>query len=506
MVGLDSGDSISRGEELYRKGQHPDPEEALLDLERLFADPDLIALRAKEPAHPAVVQHAIVSLFVGRDTSSARFGEALEIDLFDAAGLFLELLVDHQIWNASEDFWKLLEDAEIRQFLTTRLPKPEMYRDVLVELTYWASLRSKGYQASLQEADGLPDLKVETDGAKTWVEAKHIRLGTSPSRLKKLVEKANRQIKSAEPEVAGLVYVHLSRYGQRAERVEGVPNDVQQFVDEARKALSGASFGRIGKIVLSWDKTWMPIRPVAAEEPKYVMAAARHSMVIEHSKPLLPSALPNSDAKVLNTAIIAFDAKSPRGELPPYITHDVEVSDLLRSTTERSQGLTPLHLVDIVRDPSEMHRHAIDGGGDEFLLATRLFESEGSRSEVVLVEGIKLRDQRVTLLGAFRLFGRHDQLVEWSSDPTSCFEALLEQFGVPVGAPGIDSQLIHKSLQVPSSDAGAVGFGVDRQISDDDRLVFLGIFRRTAEFLQVHWLHAIDLREYERSLDRNLRT
>lgn len=497
-------ESVARGDALYRKAGHPDPVAGLRALERLFDDPGLASLRVREPSHPAVLQHAVTSLFVDRGSDSARHADGYGVDLFDAVRRSLDLIVDQSIWSQDEDFWEVLQDPATKRFLASRLPKPKMYRDVLVELTYWASLRRGGYKPKLEELSGLPDLSLDEGGGTTWIEAKHIQLGTNPKRIKKVIEKANRQIKSADPTVAGLVYIHLSRYGQRAEVADGTPKDVQPFVDAAERAISGTSFRRIGKVVLSWDKTWLPRESVADEQPRYVMAAVRNSVVLEHASPLLESVLSDEEARVANTAVMAFDSKIPRDQLTPYVARDVVVSDLLRTTIERSQGLTPLHLVDVVRDPTGLHRHRLGDAGDEFVLATQLVSTERSGSEVVLVEGIKSADGRTTLLAAFRMFGSPSELSRWSTDPTSCFESLLDEFGLPVGAADTKASKFVESIRVPLRDGGDAEIGLIRKITQEDNVVLLGLFRRTGRFLEASWLHAVDLRLYERSLSKYL--
>lgn len=101
---------------------------------------------------------------------------------------------DRMYWLADGYFEELVQGEETRRFIQSRLPTPEHYEATIVELAYWGWLKARGLFPQLTEDSGKPDLIVGKDisGDEVHCEVKAILPGTKPSRIDKIVKKANK--------------------------------------------------------------------------------------------------------------------------------------------------------------------------------------------------------------------------------------------------------------------------------------------------------------------------
>jgi len=159
-------------------------------LELMFADPNLAALRASDPTHPAAVRwHDLQEL--------RREGQKLPADRI---GLIMEALREYlstTLWAPEapgEYFWDFLPHEATRVRTVSNLLSAEGFADVLAELYYWGWLRFRGFDARRVEEDGVSDIVLsQGSDREVRIEVKRIHRGTNPSAVRRVIQKANRQ-------------------------------------------------------------------------------------------------------------------------------------------------------------------------------------------------------------------------------------------------------------------------------------------------------------------------
>lgn len=243
---------------------------------------------------------------------------------------------DRMSWLADGYFEELEETVQARKFVAERLPVAEHYEATIAELGYWGWIKARGGAPVLLTSEGMPDLLLgpDAEGDAVYCDVKSIRHGTCPDRIRKVIEKTNRQLKRVHGEsTKGLCYIRILtpviRYPQfsdnghgrlmlqpdeRSKNELGVPNEIAAYFDAVRYALSGPSYRSVSKVILSWEE-----RLVIGNIPGWLtVMGTRNSCLIDHSHARVRFDV-NFD--LLPKATVAFNIK-----LVPRVPYEMGVA------------------------------------------------------------------------------------------------------------------------------------------------------------------------------------
>lgn len=281
------------------------PEEVLIQvriLELMFDDPGLTDLRKGVPDHPAVQRVDQLSGFANAEQFDWDRGH----ELAEAVG---SMLIDRSSWVGSfdqDDFWSLIEESKARKSCIGRIRDPHQFGDVLAELFYFGWLASEGLTVQLSGAEGLPDLTIVADSGPVRAEVKRIRQGSGPERARAVIKKANQQIKRANPDSAGVVYLSVDRLARSTGTDDVPPEDVQPYLDQVSRQLSSGLTRSVAVVCVSWDD-WIELpskRTSLAEFSTFVIR--RRTLVAEHPEPREDVSLPDRALNIGTTAMIVL--------------------------------------------------------------------------------------------------------------------------------------------------------------------------------------------------------
>ena len=236
-------------------GEHDQPallaelKRQIARLEAMFGDPGLAELRTAAPDHPAIERFDSLTTFLA-DSGQLTAANELEVSL-DIGSAF----IDHMTWPGeleSGDFWSFIPDANARSYVERRIRVPEAYPDVVSELFWWGALSPK-VGVAMGEEEGMPDLLLDTDPP-SWGEVKCIHVGTSTNRVRKILQKANKQLKVADSDEVGAALVYIQRRGDRASLDDRIPGDVLPYIEAGRRVLDSGMCSAVAHVVFVWDE------------------------------------------------------------------------------------------------------------------------------------------------------------------------------------------------------------------------------------------------------------
>lgn len=178
-------------------------------------------------------------------------------------------------------------DDGVARKIRSRVLQPRGYSDLLVELVIGGFHRSEGRRVIPYERDSYPDLRVDATEIPLLVECKRLQT-TGERRIRKVVQKANKQVKMAAADLArpfdGVVVLDLN--GVRAPRFgssEWTPTHVEEAIGAARRALSGEKNRSIRQALVVWDYYAFSGNDRAQTLTAYVRACA----AVDHTGPVL---------------------------------------------------------------------------------------------------------------------------------------------------------------------------------------------------------------------------
>lgn len=182
---------------------------------------------------------------------------------------------DRMYWLADNYFSELETNQTIQKFISTRLPKSDLYDATISELMYWGWLKSKGFTPRLIDEDGAPDLLVGKDvnDNNVYCEIKSLLPGIKPEAIQNNLSKANRQIKhqGGDSAVGYCLFrmVEPIRYIPSIEKKNGleilsrscskaidlvIPSQLQQYVDTVQKHLQSSNYRSIACVIFLWEE------------------------------------------------------------------------------------------------------------------------------------------------------------------------------------------------------------------------------------------------------------
>jgi len=424
-------------------------------LELLFDDSGLTSLRRHAPLHPAVKRYDAITAFI-TNKLEVRFEDAdvvLQVGSMLLDGLAIDptgLPLDPPV--TADTVFKLIEDPEVFLQLRTRVSDTQQFTDQMTSLACWAMLRRKGFAAKLVERMGLPDILVPLVGKPNeWIEVKRIRMGSKPGRAREVIKKANRQIKRADPNGVGALYLSIERPQQRVAFDDTSPPEVQAYIDEVDRELCSGHSRSVGFVIVAWDDHM--VRASSPERTYYFLR--RRSVLREHQAPRCSASLPRNALDLGETVMLpllgpramlkvpmTWTRPTPNStDLASIPTGGVTVTDLFRRVCEETGDVRSVHAVQALRQPSAVASYEL--AQVRILLVTRRVTSSKHPYTLLLIASVRNGDQTEILLG----FHIYDDAVVLSEEtlPFDVFAVLLERYGVPIEVGGLRALFIPRA-------------------------------------------------------------
>lgn len=454
-------------------------------LEAMFDDPGLTALRRRHKDHPAVRRHD--NLVAGRQTPP---DEDLERQrLQDLSQGFW----DRETWAqkpAARPFWSSTVPEENQaRMVENRIEDPQQFEDTTLELFAWGALRIAGIAAELQESEGQPDIRLPGSPQVGWLEVKRIHVGTVPSRARRVLTKANRQIKSVSLDRAGTLYLFVGTTQEAAVFDDATPADVEQYIAEVQRTLGSSADKHVGQVVVGWDDFM-----VLGHFPDPVMYAfRRRALVLNHANAVSPPTDTDWASIFGFTSTTWVRPSSLSTARPaPLVTSKLVVGDLFQDRNSWVGGIRASHARRVLDSPDGLVEVQLATQGMTVVLATKRIDLTGS-PHVMLLIGYRRGDERLTLADGFRLRGSEAELEAWKVDPSTAFDQLLRRYGLPVSIGSEPAQLFHVHHEAP----GPLALSV--RSADVSRLAIAAFIKSTSELWEADWVYAVDDAAYRRS-------
>lgn len=395
----------------------------LRTLELLFDDVDLTALRRRIPLHPAVIRYNTINAFLKKQQG---------LQYPDETSLVLEigsLLLDgFALIEAGLDVTRAMDPEVLRQ-LRARASDPEQFGDQMAALAFWGMLRSKGIGAEIVEREGLPDIFVPLAASNgQWVEVKRIRLGTRPRRVRDVIGDANDQMKRAEPNGIGSVYLQIERPQHKLVFDDAVPPQVQSYLSEVQRELGSGHSRSVAEVIVAWDDYMVLGTP--PERTSYFLR--RRTLLFPHRTPRGPSRLPRDSVVLGRTVMLPIIWRG--GPQTPRRVHavragNITVTELFRQECELTGDVRTAHAIEVLQNPEARAEYEIDG--EKVILATRRV-TLGYEPYTLLIIASSKEDGRTDIYLGFRLYDEAGKATGEMREPFEVFRTLLERYGTPV--------------------------------------------------------------------------
>jgi hypothetical protein len=450
--------------------------EALGFLNGLFGAGGVRKLANAVPNHPAVRQASVLEPLASGTTTRHLPDSDPSIEVAD-------YFLDFRLWPRSrtDDFWGFIDDAKARERVKRQLRDAEAYEETLTEVDVWAALRSRGFHAVLREDEGLPDIRVDLMPSQCWVEVKHVRAGTNPRNVGTQVSNANRQLRRASADQAGLLLLRIGRTGKRASLDERTPTDVSAYVDEVHRELSGQHNRSVFVAILDWVE--YEILDNGGGRAIYIFT--RRWTRIFHANPRSVPPLPidslghgrRVELGTSNPSLLAIrpedHIEASSEEYPPFSDGHVLVTAHFRVTNEWLHGIRPQHAIEAVYDPDSLSQVG----------RVNVFSRGVPSRDYMLVVLTQETQQGIEVLDGFRVYGFLREESAYAS-----LQRLLKTCGVLTHVGG-ETALFHPYV-IAADPWARIAVPVERGRT------FSLARRREDRYFEIHCAFAIDLDRY----------
>lgn len=396
-------------------------------LEAMFANVGLANLARRSPGHPAVRRYHRIGEFV---KSGVTYPDEIEILREITGGL-----LDRTVWADAPndgDYWAFIPDANAQERVRKAILDPEQFHDTIAEVFFWSWLQGQIQSAELVEEIGLPDIVVgRGSNGEVWAEVKRVRLGKNPKRVREVISKANGQIKKAQPEKSGVMFLSIERAVQRVSLDDRVPNDIQPYLEEVERSLASHVNRSVGRVVISWDDFVIDTEP----DRGITYGFRRRSITREHHQPRGNVSLPGKITEVERSISISVEwpkeAEEKRsGHGPRLSLGNAVVGPGFREFNASWDGIRPQHALEAFSEPDAVYRYSFRLGSGEQLLVTRRVTVSRQPFTMLLVAH-PLADGRQEIGDAYRLYDGPDTTWDLHHHPLATFEVLVSRYGVP---------------------------------------------------------------------------
>lgn len=464
-------------------------------LELILDDPGLAKIRTETLNHPAVVRYDRISDFIA-GSYSLRYPDetnyAVEIGSAALDGITIGSM------SSPEEVLAAIPDQEVLRQLRLRVSDKEQYFDQMAAFNCWSLLRAKGMPAQLVEEEGLPDIRVDLPEQVEWIECKRIRLGSPSSRIRKVIKKANIQIKRADPEGVGIVYIAVERPEHRTVLDDTLPSAIAEYVGEAERELASGSSRSVAAAVVGWTD-----HMVMGEPPAHTLhVVRRRSESRYHTSPRRPLRVP-SQMLVLGRTVAIFinwdQQPQPGPPIESLKAANVVATQMFRQECELPGLVRSVHAIAAMQQPD--HLTDYDLGGIKVTLATKWIEA-GANSYVLLLTANAKDGGPTELSLAFRAYPAVLGITK-DTDPSVVFRKVIERYGLTVSV-GNQTGLFVPSARLPVPSNGPAKL-VEVNNPLNHPCAVCAFFRIQDGTADVHWAFAIDNYRYRREVKRQRR-
>lgn len=220
---------------------------------------------------------------------------------------FADMVLAHQIISICSggvlgrfDFGTFVDygDEFVRRRIKDIIDNPIAFESLLTQFSFGACHKSKGHTVEPFEHDGAPDFRVSVPSLQLPIiaDCKHIGRGASLNRYKKVVGKANSQIKALGEVGYGLVVIDATHQQKSIERPlsgDTMPQEIEQARLQIERVLQ-VSNSSVSAALLQWDSFVVLGNPRVAtnghamERSGAVMFLRRFCEIIRHRRPITP--------------------------------------------------------------------------------------------------------------------------------------------------------------------------------------------------------------------------
>ncbi|WP_190477712.1 hypothetical protein [Anabaena azotica] len=266
-------------------------------IQGLFVHDDWLKICTRKPNHPAVRRYKICEQMIAQG-GIIKFPENKDI-LPELTSILLDNYILSKVSGGNSASFSLGDfanygDDKVRQQIASQLKEPDGFQSIMTELSFGAwFLNKKGFQLTATEDEGLADFKVDIDNypVPIAVDCKHIDSNTNDTRYKKVIEKANKQIKRWKAslscqEIHGIVAIDVSQKMLHTNNDFGklLPN-LKEIVNIIRNLLR-KDYSYVSGVLLICDSFEMSKEPGDASSTSY--SFARSGLFIKHLNPVKP--------------------------------------------------------------------------------------------------------------------------------------------------------------------------------------------------------------------------
>jgi hypothetical protein len=485
---------------------HSFAEQELQALEILFADRGLEKLRTQAPDHPAVTRYDFVKAY-SDDAPTLQYPDEYQTVVKLGSILLDRLALDARPLN--QDFWTSIADQSSQKEIRARLLDPTQFEVQLSVLNCWSLLRSRGFNAELLEVMGFPDLLVNRGlPTETWLEVKHIQPSTNPPHVRRVIVKANRQIKKATSEGVGIVFLYLERSKQRAVLDDAVPADVQLYLSQVEREIASGSSRSVAQVIVAWDDYMMigdPPQPTA-----YFFR--RVTRVLEHPNPRKTPTFPLEALQLGRTLVTSVNwRRSTSTGLPKLqpITAEgttkekrIVVTQLFRQESELIDHIRAVHAVTALRNADGLERFDLsDEASNLSVILAAHHVTLGRHPYTLLVLGTENDSEIIEIALGFRIYDAETEKSALWLRPLDAFLHLLKSYGAPIRIGNLTELWIPKTrIELPAD-----GKFVEVQLQPNEPFILNAISKvnnTKPKTVDVAWAFAIRSHEYRRNLRR----
>jgi hypothetical protein len=180
-------------------------------------------------------------------------------------------------------------DAEVQKRIQSVIPNPSQFLDVMTELSCAAFHISRGHSLMVHQELSFPDFEILLPdwNIPVAMECKRINKDSSNRRIEKVINKANKQIKSLGKPCYGLVLIDVSdKVEISTELSDNVPLEITDLKEVILRAITNLNTS-ISAVLLIWDDFSI------IETPKPIgsniaLCIIRKNMLIHHKQPIYP--------------------------------------------------------------------------------------------------------------------------------------------------------------------------------------------------------------------------
>lgn len=177
--------------------------------------------------------------------------------------------------------FNLFNDKEIFKKVTSRVVKPNMFEDIMVELYYGAAQMARSYDVTFLEIENFPDMKINSSDftIPVFAECKRI-ISDSYNRLNTEIKDSNRKIKSVNEPCFGLAVFDVTvPVPIRQVNNDKLPKRLENIINTTRRLLTGRKNRSISAVIFIWED----YLKLDSKINKIGYGFRRHSFMLKHS-------------------------------------------------------------------------------------------------------------------------------------------------------------------------------------------------------------------------------